>query len=215
MVVLLSLSLPPLGEGGPAGPDEGQPATRRPFPVQQRPARPSSAVCGRQLLPRGRSQRFFHLVRLWTPVPLPFHHAPASTWCSLPRSRIGSTYCTTAAFSTAAGTKPGQSSHCSYGFPLWGKLSPQVTDEGEPSGHFPLIRRAGAPPSPQGEGFIFALSSASPRGKQDTPRFRRLIRLSPRLPCRLPRYPHRPQRYRRYPPRFAAAISDTPRWRAA
>ncbi len=41
----------------------------------------------------------------------------------------------------------------SYGFPLWGKLSPQVTDEGEPSGHLPLIRRASAPPSPQGEGF--------------------------------------------------------------
>ena len=40
-----------------------------------------------------------------------------------------------------------------YGFPLWGKLSPQVTDEGAPAGHFPLIRRAGAPPSPQGEGF--------------------------------------------------------------
>ena len=40
-----------------------------------------------------------------------------------------------------------------YGFPLWGKLSPQVTDEGEPAGHSPLIRRAGAPPSPQGEGF--------------------------------------------------------------
>ena len=37
--------------------------------------------------------------------------------------------------------------------PFWGKLSPQVTDEGELSGHFPLIRRAGAPPSPQGEGF--------------------------------------------------------------
>ena len=35
-----------------------------------------------------------------------------------------------------------------YGFPLWGKLSPQVTDEGEPAGHSPLIRRAGAPPSP-------------------------------------------------------------------
>ena len=40
-----------------------------------------------------------------------------------------------------------------YGFPLWGKLSPQVTDEGESAGGFPLIRRAGAPPSPQGEGF--------------------------------------------------------------
>ena len=35
-----------------------------------------------------------------------------------------------------------------YGFPLRGKLSPQVTDEGEPAGHSPLIRRAGAPPSP-------------------------------------------------------------------
>ena len=37
-----------------------------------------------------------------------------------------------------------------YGFPLWGKLSPQVTDEGASAGSFPLIRRAGAPPSPQG-----------------------------------------------------------------
>ena len=37
-----------------------------------------------------------------------------------------------------------------FGFPLWGKLSPQVTDEGEPAGHSPLIRRASAPPSPQG-----------------------------------------------------------------
>ena len=36
------------------------------------------------------------------------------------------------------------------GFPLWGKLSPQVTDEGQTAGYFPLIRRAGAPPSPQG-----------------------------------------------------------------
>ena len=36
------------------------------------------------------------------------------------------------------------------GFPLRGKLSPQVTDEGETPGYFPLIRRASAPPSPQG-----------------------------------------------------------------
>ena len=28
-----------------------------------------------------------------------------------------------------------------YGFPLWGKLSPQVTDEGVLAGHLPLIRR--------------------------------------------------------------------------
>ena len=41
------------------------------------------------------------------------------------------------------------------GFPLWGKLSPQVTDEGATAGHSPLIRRASAPPSPpQGEGFF-------------------------------------------------------------
>ena len=40
--------------------------------------------------------------------------------------------------------------NCLYGFPLLGKLSPQVTDEGATAGHFPLIRRAGAPPSPKG-----------------------------------------------------------------
>ena len=50
----------------------------------------------------------------------------------------------------------------SYGFPLWGKLSPQVTDEGEPSEHFPLIRRVPrhffSPPrgrlSPAGWGWV-------------------------------------------------------------
>ena len=36
------------------------------------------------------------------------------------------------------------------GFPLRGKLSPQVTDEGATAGHFPLIRRGVAPPSPKG-----------------------------------------------------------------
>ena len=41
-------------------------------------------------------------------------------------------------------------SYRTNGFPLWGKLSPQVTDEGVTPGHFPLIRRASAPPSPQG-----------------------------------------------------------------
>ena len=50
-----------------------------------------------------------------------------------------------------------------YGFPLWGKLSPQVTDEGEPAGHLPLIRRAGAPPSPKGEGFSGGVGSPRPR----------------------------------------------------
>ena len=29
-----------------------------------------------------------------------------------------------------------------YGFPLWGKLSPQVTDEGVLAGHLPLTRPA-------------------------------------------------------------------------
>ena len=39
------------------------------------------------------------------------------------------------------------------GFPLWGKLSPQVTDEGASTGHFPLIRRVPRHLPPQGEGF--------------------------------------------------------------
>ena len=48
------------------------------------------------------------------------------------------------------------------GFPFWGKLSPQVTDEGATPGHFPLIRRAGAPPSPpQKRGRLFH-GAASP-----------------------------------------------------
>ena len=41
----------------------------------------------------------------------------------------------------------------SYGFPLWGKLSPQVTDEGEPSGRFPLIRRVPRHLPPKGKAF--------------------------------------------------------------
>ena len=52
-----------------------------------------------------------------------------------------------------SGCDAGAGHNGSYGFPLGGKLSPQVTDEGAASGHFPLIRRAGAPPSPQGKGF--------------------------------------------------------------
>ena len=39
------------------------------------------------------------------------------------------------------------------GFPLWGKLSPQVTDEGATTGHFPLIRRVPRHLLPKGEGF--------------------------------------------------------------
>ena len=41
----------------------------------------------------------------------------------------------------------------SFGFPLWGKLSPQVTDEGEPAGHFPLIRRVPRHLPPKGKAF--------------------------------------------------------------
>ena len=39
-----------------------------------------------------------------------------------------------------------------YGFPLWGKLSPQVTDEGKfaTAGHFPPHPARSAPPSPKG-----------------------------------------------------------------
>ena len=40
------------------------------------------------------------------------------------------------------------------GFPLWGKLSPQVTDEGATTGHFPLIRRVPRHLPPEGEGFL-------------------------------------------------------------
>ena len=39
------------------------------------------------------------------------------------------------------------------GFPLRGKLSPQVTDEGATAGHFPLIRRVPRHLPPKGEGF--------------------------------------------------------------
>ena len=46
-----------------------------------------------------------------------------------------------------------------YGFPLWGKLSPQATDEGELSGHFPLIRRVPRHLPPKGEGFPPHLNS--------------------------------------------------------
>ena len=42
------------------------------------------------------------------------------------------------------------------GFPLRGKLSPQVTDEGATSGHFPLIRRVPRHLPPRGEGFCVA-----------------------------------------------------------
>ena len=46
-----------------------------------------------------------------------------------------------------------------YGFPLWGKLSPQVTDEGATPGHIPLIRRVPRHLPPKGEGFSPHLNS--------------------------------------------------------
>ena len=39
------------------------------------------------------------------------------------------------------------------GFPLWGKLSPEVTDEGATSGHLPLIRRVPRHLPPKGKAF--------------------------------------------------------------
>ena len=41
-----------------------------------------------------------------------------------------------------------------YGFPLWGKLSPKVTDEGATTGHFPLIRRVPRHLPPKGKAFL-------------------------------------------------------------
>ena len=51
--------------------------------------------------------------------------------------------------------------NCPKGFPLWGKLSPKVTDEGATTGHFPLIRRVPRHLSPpQGEGFCCPVGAA-------------------------------------------------------
>ena len=51
-----------------------------------------------------------------------------------------------------------------YGFPLWGKLSPQVTDEGATSGHLPLIRRVPRHLLPKGEGFPVVQKGAAAQG---------------------------------------------------
>ena len=40
------------------------------------------------------------------------------------------------------------------GFPLWGKLSPKVTDEGATAGHLPLIRRVPRHLPPKGKAFV-------------------------------------------------------------
>ena len=40
-----------------------------------------------------------------------------------------------------------------YGFPFWGKLSPQVKDEGTTAKHFPLIRRVPRHLPPKGKAF--------------------------------------------------------------
>ena len=52
--------------------------------------------------------------------------------------------------------------NCTNGFPLWGKLSPQVTDEGESSGHFPLIRRVPRHLPPKGKAFSVGAGYAPP-----------------------------------------------------
>ncbi len=41
-----------------------------------------------------------------------------------------------------------------HGFPLWGKLSPKVTDEGESAGSCPLIRRVPRHLPPKGKAFV-------------------------------------------------------------
>ena len=51
---------------------------------------------------------------------------------------------------------PGKSTYrvnATKGFPLWGKLSPQVTDEGASAGSFPLIRRVPRHLPPKGKAF--------------------------------------------------------------
>ena len=45
------------------------------------------------------------------------------------------------------------------GFPLWGKLSPQVTDEGVLAGHISLIRRVPHHLPPKGEGISRAVGA--------------------------------------------------------
>ena len=55
--------------------------------------------------------------------------------------------------SSLSGCGAGAGHNGSFGFPLRGKLSPQVTDEGEPSGHFPLIRRVPRHLPPKGKAF--------------------------------------------------------------
>ena len=49
--------------------------------------------------------------------------------------------------------------------PLWGKLSPQVTDEGATAGSFPLIRRVPRHLPPKGEGFCGGVGSPHPTGQ--------------------------------------------------
>ena len=50
----------------------------------------------------------------------------------------------------------------SFGFPLWGKLSPQVTDEGATSGYFSLIRRVPRHLPPKGKAFPGGLGVTPP-----------------------------------------------------
>ena len=53
------------------------------------------------------------------------------------------------------------------GFPLWGKLSPQVTDEGATAGHFPLIRRVPRHLPPKGKAFAAGWGHPALRGDKN------------------------------------------------
>ena len=58
------------------------------------------------------------------------------------------------------------------GFPLWGKLSPQVTDEGVLAGHISLIRRVPRHLPPKGEGISRAVGAGQlPRPLRKTANF--------------------------------------------
>ena len=64
-----------------------------------------------------------------------------------------------------SGCGAGAGHNGSFGFPLWGKLSPQVTDEGATSGYFPLIRRVPRHLPPEGKAFPGGVRSPRPTGQ--------------------------------------------------
>ena len=50
-----------------------------PFPCSSGRLAPHQPPAGGSFSPEGEAKGFFHLVKLWAPVPLAFHQAPAST----------------------------------------------------------------------------------------------------------------------------------------